>query len=101
MVSVHTRKLLGKLARWSLYTIHSKSWSSWSTNSADNLEFSAERLFENAKTISLNTPKLTILQYVSNNGQDVLTSLAKKAISLIDMFLVSDLFKFCFQILHF
>ena len=55
-------------------SIHSKSWS---PNSADNLEFSAERLFENAKTISLNTPKLTILQYVSSNGQDVLTSLAE------------------------
>ena len=58
-------------------SIHSKSWS---PNSADNLEFS-ERLFENAKTISLNAQKLTILQCVSKNGQDVLTSLAENPIS--------------------
>ena len=32
--------------------IHSKSWSHWSLDSADNLEFSAERLSENAKTIN-------------------------------------------------
>ena len=69
--------------------------------SADDLEFSAERLCENATTISLNTPKLKILQYFSNNGQDVLTSLAENPISLINMFLVSDVLKFCFQIMHF
>ena len=79
-------------------SIHSESWS---PNSADNLEFSAERLFENAKTISLNAQKLTILQYVSNNGQDVLTSLAENPISLINMFLVSDVLKFCCKIMHF
>ena len=35
-----------------LKTIHSKSWIRWSLESADNLEFSAERLSENAKTIN-------------------------------------------------
>ena len=34
------------------YAIHSKSWSRWSPDSTDNLEFSAERLSENAKTIN-------------------------------------------------
>ena len=33
-------------------SIHSKSWSRWSPDSADNLEFPAERLSENAKTIN-------------------------------------------------
>ena len=33
--------------------IHSKRSSNWSTNSADNLEFSAERLSENAKSIKI------------------------------------------------
>ena len=32
--------------------IHSKSWSRWSPDSADNLEFSTKRLSENAKTIN-------------------------------------------------
>ena len=41
-------------------------------------KFSAERLSENAKTISLSPWKLTILQCVTNKGQEVLKSLAKK-----------------------
>ena len=49
---------------------------------------------ENAKTIILNAQKLTILQYVSNNGKDVLTSLAENPISLINMLLVSEVLKF-------
>ena len=42
--------------------IHSKSWSSWSTNSADNFEFSAERLSENAKTNKQMTRAAIILR---------------------------------------
>ena len=34
-----------------LMVIHSKSWIRWIPESADNLEFSAERLSENAKNI--------------------------------------------------
>ena len=49
--------------------IHSKSWSSWSTNSADNLEFSAERLSENAKTINLSTQEQQVLKFVTNKSQ--------------------------------
>ena len=41
-------------------------------------KFSAERLSENAKTISLSPWKLIILQCVTNNGQEELKSLAKK-----------------------
>ena len=33
-------------------TIHSKSWIRWILESADKLEFSAERLSENAKNIN-------------------------------------------------
>ena len=55
--------------------IHSKSWS---TNSADNFEFSAERLSENTKTISLGTQKLTLVQCVANKDQEALKSIAEK-----------------------
>ena len=41
-------------------------------------KFSAERLSENAKTISLSPWKQTILQSVTNKGQEVLKSLSKK-----------------------
>jgi len=41
-------------------------------------KFSAERLSENAKTISLSPKKLTILPCVTNKGQEVLKSLVKK-----------------------
>ena len=58
--------------------IHSKSWSSWSLNSADNFEFSAERLSENAKTISLSTQEQKILKFVTNKSQEVLKSFAEK-----------------------
>ena len=58
--------------------IHSKSWSSWSTNSADNFEFPAEKLSENAKTISLSTQEQKILKLVKNKSQEVLKSFAKK-----------------------
>ena len=34
-------------------TIHPKSWFRWFQETADNFEFSAERLSENAKTIEL------------------------------------------------
>ena len=34
-------------------TIHSKSWISWMEKSADDFEFSAERLSENAKSIKI------------------------------------------------
>ena len=81
--------------------IHPKSESLWSPDSADNMWFSAERLSENAKTISLSSWKLTILQCVTNKGQELLKSLAKSPKSLIIMFLVSDLFTFCFQMVHF
>ena len=40
------------LGHW-LNTINTESWSRWSPDSADNFEFSAEGLSENAKTISL------------------------------------------------
>ena len=33
--------------------IHPKRWFSWLQNSADNFEFSAERLSENAKSIKI------------------------------------------------
>ena len=33
--------------------IHSKSWISWMEKSADDFEFSAERLSENAKSIKI------------------------------------------------
>ena len=36
-------------------SIHSKSWIRWIPESADNLEFSAERLSENAKNINTAT----------------------------------------------
>ena len=55
--------------------IHSKSWS---TNSADNFEFSAGRLSENTKTISLGTQKLTLVQCVTNKDQEALKSIAEK-----------------------
>ena len=58
--------------------IHSKSWIPWIPESADNFEFSAEGLSENAKTISQSTRKLTILQCVTNKGQEVLKSPAEK-----------------------
>ena len=41
-------------------------------------KFSAESLSENAKTISLSPWKLTILQCVTNKGQELLKNLAKK-----------------------
>ena len=37
------------------FACHSKSWIPWIPESSDNLEFSADRLSENAKTISLST----------------------------------------------
>ena len=58
--------------------IYYKSGSPGSPDSADNFEFSAEGLSENAKTISLSPWKLTILQCVTNKGQEVLKSLAEK-----------------------
>ena len=69
----------GSLVQWSRSgAILSKSWSSWSTNSAVNLEFSAERLTESAKTISLSSWKLPILQCVQVQVQEALKSLAEK-----------------------
>ena len=35
------------------YILHSKSWISWMEKSADDFEFSAERLSENAKSIKI------------------------------------------------
>ena len=58
--------------------IHSKSWIPWIPESADNIEFSAEGLSENAKTISQSNRKLTILQCATNKGQEVLKSSAEK-----------------------
>ena len=57
--------------------IHSKSWCRWCPDCTDNLELSEEGLSENAKTISLSPWKLTILQCVTNKGQEVLKSLAE------------------------
>ena len=37
---------------FTLVLIHSKNWIRWIPESADNLEFSAERLSENAKNIN-------------------------------------------------
>ena len=44
-----------------LSSIHYKSLIRWNPESADNLEFSAERLSENAKILTL--------QYVRNKGE--------------------------------
>ena len=41
--------------------IHPKRWILWIPESADNLEFSAERLSENTKTISLSSQEQKIL----------------------------------------
>ena len=41
-------------------------------------EFSAERLSENAKTISLSTQEQKILKFVTNKSQEVLKSFAEK-----------------------
>ena len=49
--------------------IHSKSGIPWILESADNFEFSAERLSQNAITISLSTLQLSILQCVINTGE--------------------------------
>ena len=52
---------------------------SWMSGLRRKFKFSAERLSENAKTISLSPWKLTILQCVANKGQEVLKSFAEKS----------------------
>ena len=51
LVCQHLRKWVS-IRKMLAYYIHSKSWLRWLPESADNLEFSAERLSENAKTIN-------------------------------------------------
>ena len=38
---------------WEKYIIHSKKWGNWGLNPADDLEFSAEKLSENATSIKI------------------------------------------------
>ena len=51
---------------------------SWMSGLRRKFKFSAERLSENAKTISLSHWKLIMLQCFTNKGQKVLKSIAKK-----------------------
>ena len=53
-------KVLGKV---SVGHIHSKNWFRWFPETAEKLEFSAERLSENAKTVNFS-------MCVRNKGQE-------------------------------
>ena len=47
------RRLVSWVWNRFLQSIHSKSWISWIEKSADDFEFSAERLSENSKSIKI------------------------------------------------